>query len=377
LLVAIALAAACATVPYTGRHQLAIVSDESEVGASAQLYGAMRRRTLVSPDDGAQAIVREVGRRIAAVSGEPGWSWEFTLFADDDEVNAWALPGGKVGIYTGIFPVARSEAGLATIIGHEVAHAIAHHSGERASQSMILGVLGRGLVRAGGAVAPGSENMLERAFGVGAEYGVLLPFSRAQESEADEIGVILMAKAGYDPRVAVQVWQRMQDMEHSRHEPPEFASTHPSYGTRISRIAAAVPHALAYYRGDDVPHALPLLDTLAQPDPSERALLDAMDRVDRVVAKSNDSSAVAFAIATEFEATPERVVGFANATKLTPGETALVLATARDGRANARDIADDARAGHPWHAVVRDHRADPAAVAAELDYIARNASALR
>jgi predicted Zn-dependent protease len=319
----------------------------------------------------------DVGRRIAAVAGQPDWEWEFTLFADDDEVNAWALPGGKVGVYTGIFPVARTEAGLATIIGHEVAHAIAHHSGERASQSTLLSVLGGSLVKAGGVVAPGSEGMLAQAFGLGANIGVLLPFSRAQESEADEIGLILMSKAGYDPHVAVRVWQRMQDIEQTRQLPPEFMSTHPSDEKRVARIRAAVPRALAYYAGGDASRPLPRLETLAKPDPAERALLESMARLDRMVARSNQSAAVAFAIATEFKSSPEQVVRFANATKLTPGETALVLAAARDTRSSARQIATDARRGRSWYGLVRDRGADPNEVAAELDYIARNAGSLR
>ena len=373
----IATVAACATVPYTGRRQLSIVSDEEEIGEGAQLYGAMRRRTVISPDRDAQAIVREVGSRIAAVAGQPDWSWEFTLFADDDEVNAWALPGGKVGIYTGIFPVARTDAGLATIIGHEVAHAIAHHSGERASQSTLLGVLGGSLVAAGGVIAPGSESMLAHAFGLGANVGVLLPFSRAQESEADEIGLILMAKAGYDPRAAVRVWERMQNVQQKRDMPPEFMSTHPSDASRIARIGAATPRALPYYVDGHAPHPLPRLETLVRPDAAERALLDSMEQIDRLVVRANRTSAVAFAIATEFKTTPEDIVRFANSTKLTPGETALVLATARSSRSSAKAIAASARRGRSWYRVVHDSGASADDVAAELDYIARNARSLR
>ena len=369
----LALPSACATVPYTGRHQLAIVSDADEIGEGEQLYGAVRRRTLVSPDREAQALVRTVGRRIAAVAGEPEWKWDFTLFADDDEVNAWALPGGKVGVYTGIFPIARDDAGLATIIGHEIAHAIAHHSGERASQSALLGKIGDGLSIAAGLVGP-AGSVVEGAYGLGAQYGVMLPFSRTQESEADEIGLILMAKAGYDPRVAVRVWERMAEVERSDETPPEFASTHPSYGTRIKRIHDAIPTAMRYYTGGRRARPLPRLDALAKPDAAEKALLDSMERLDHLVATSPTSPAVASAIASEFDTSPERVVRLANDTHLSPGETAFALALARNRRANVTDIVRESRR-RSWYQISRDHAADPRGLTGELDQIARQASA--
>jgi predicted Zn-dependent protease len=241
--------ASCTTVPYTGRRQLAIMSPSEEARLGEQLYATALRETAVSPDANARGIVQDVGRRIAAVANQPTWRWEFTVFADDEQANAWALPGGKVGIYTGIFPIARDENGLAVIVGHEVAHALAHHSAERASQGTLLGILGTGAsIAVGGAVSPANLQLLQAAFGLGAQYGVLLPFGRTQESEADEIGLILMAKAGYDPRAAIGVWERMGDIERRSATPPEFLSTHPSYGTRLNRIRAAMPRALAEYR---------------------------------------------------------------------------------------------------------------------------------
>ncbi len=374
LAVAGVLASACATVPYTGRHQLAIVSDSSEVGEGEQLYGVIRRRTLISPDREAQAIVREVGRRIAAAAGEPDWEWEFTLFADDREANAWALPGGKVGVYTGIFPIARDDAGLATIIGHEVAHAIAHHSGERASQARVLAFVGDGLTRVAGLVLPGSADIVGHAYDLGTEYGVTRPFNRAQESEADQIGLILMAKAGYDPRAAVEVWTRMADLEGGEAPRPEFLSTHPAYGKRLARIRKSLPRAMRYDSGDRRRRPLPRLAALARPDPAEVAMLDALDRVDRLVVRAPRSTAVTSAIARAYDTTPEHVRRLADAGNLTPGETALALAIARQSHADVRAIARDAER-RSWYAVARANRATPQPLIAQLRDIARRARA--
>jgi len=373
-IVVAAVASACATVPYTGRRQLAIVSDAKEIGQGEQLYGTMRRSSLVSPDREAQAIVRDIGRRIAAVADQPSWNWDFTLFADDEQVNAWALPGGKVGIYTGIFPVARDEAGLATIVAHEVAHAIAHHSGERASQGTLLGVLGGGLGIAAETMSPGSGGLVQGVYGLGAQY-VMLPFSRAQESEADEIGLILMAKAGYDPRAALDVWERMGEVERKQQAPPEFASTHPSYGTRIGNIREGLPAALRYYSGASRSRPLPRLEALAKLDPAELALLESVQRIDRLAASSPESPAVAYAIAYEFNTSADQVVGFANNASLTPGEAALALAIARDTRTSATSVVREAQHGRGWYEIARDANADPRALNAELERIAREAGA--
>jgi predicted Zn-dependent protease len=192
-------------------------------------------------------LVTRVGSRIARATGRLDYRWEFKVIEDDRQVNAFALPGGKVAVYTGILPVTRDDAGLATVMGHEVAHAIARHGGERVSQGLLVQM---GLAAAQAAMANGDPRTVEQVtglLGAGAALGIILPFSRAQESEADRLGLIYMAKAGYDPRAAVSFWQRMEQAARGRRSPPEFLSTHPSHGARIKQIEQWIPEALQYY----------------------------------------------------------------------------------------------------------------------------------
>jgi len=365
-------------VPYTGRQQISLVSEAEERQQGEQLYAVAKRRAPVSQDTVALAIVQDVGRRIAAVSGQPAWDWEFTLFDEPDEVNAWALPGGKVGIYTGLLPIAHDEAGLASVIGHEVAHAIAHHGAERASQGQLIQLLGAGVaVAAGGTMGSGAANALMQAYGVGAQVGVMLPFGRAQESEADEIGLILMAKAGYDPRAAIAVWQRMGTAEGAGSAPPEFLSTHPSYGTRIERIRAALPRALEYYEPGRAPNrTLPALAALEGANPSERAIFDSVVRIDQLAAKAEDA-AVATAIGAEFDQRPEAVVTYANQSALSPGEAALALAVLRDTKVAPERLARDLQGGAGWWRIIRDTGASPRALVIDLGSVAKRLSSTR
>ena len=377
VVLAAAVLAACATVPYTGRRQLALVSLDSERSEGEQLYRIMHRRAQVARDARATAMVREVGHRIAAAAGQPGWDWEFTLFDDRKQVNAWALPGGKVGVYSGLLPVAQDEAGLAVILGHEVAHAIAHHSAERQSQSTLLGVLGTGLaIAAGTQLGQSSTDLLMQAYGLGAQVGVLLPFSRSQESEADEIGLILMAKAGYDPRAALGLWQRMAEAERGQGAPPEFLSTHPSYGTRVERIERAIPRALVYYEdGSRVRNArLPALAELESAPPGETELLEAVQRLDRIARGERGSRALASAIGDAFRVQPRSVVDLGNRAGLTAGETALVLAIQKRTGASVSALVGDAQRGRSWYDTARAAGAAPAACADDLTRIAQSAT---
>jgi predicted Zn-dependent protease len=174
------------------------------------------------------------------------YKWEFNLIQDDKTVNAWCMPGGKVGVYTGILPVTRDETGLAVVMGHEVAHAIAKHGNERMSQELLaqLGAVGLSVALS---TEPGlTSDIYMAAYGVGTNVGILLPYSRVHESEADRIGLSLMARAGYDPRAAVPFWKRMSEKGGSR--PPEFLSTHPAPDTRIKQIESLIPEAMQYYR---------------------------------------------------------------------------------------------------------------------------------
>lgn len=248
VLAVMALLIGCTTVPYTNRSRLMMVSEseESQLGLSA--YQEVLSKEKISKDPEANRLVLRVGRAIAQAAEKPEFDWQFTVIDDPKTVNAFALPGGKVAVYTGIFSVALDEAGLATVIGHEVAHALARHGAERMSQGMGLQVVGAGLAIATSGQSAGVQQAVMSAYGLGAQVGVMLPFSREMESEADHIGLILMAKAGYDPSVSVGLWERMGQLSGGQ-KPMEFLSTHPNYDTRITKLREWIPEAQGYYQG--------------------------------------------------------------------------------------------------------------------------------
>lgn len=241
LLLCVLVVSACQTVPVTGRQQLILLSaaDETRMGLSA--YEQILQEEKLSQDPQVNAMVRRVGQRIADVANRPDFQWEFRVI-EKEVANAFALPGGKVAVYTGILKYTPTEAGLAVVMGHEVAHALARHGGERMSQSMLAQFgLTLGDLFLGGS-NPAVMQAITMAYGV----GVQLPFGRRQESEADHIGLILMAKAGYDPHEAVPSWQRMSSGQ-TGNAPPEFLSTHPSGATRIRQLQQWMPEALQHY----------------------------------------------------------------------------------------------------------------------------------
>ena len=247
LLVALSLVA-CETVPYTGRSQLQLISPQEESQMGVQAYQQILAKAKVSSDSAASEMVTRVGKRIAAASGHPEYQWEYHLIQDDKQVNAFALPGGKVAVYTGILPVTRDENGLAVVLGHEIGHVVARHGGERMSQQMGVNTVVEtlaGLSSGNPVVVQG----VSAALGAGASVGLLLPWSRAQESEADHLGLILMAKAGYDPHAARDLWARMAELaSKTPGKPPEFLATHPSETTRITQIEGWMPEAMQYYK---------------------------------------------------------------------------------------------------------------------------------
>jgi len=243
LLLAVAATAACTTAPYTRRSQLIVVSAEQENALGARAYSQVLSKSRVATQPVVVRPVEEVGQRIARVADRPDYRWQFKVIDDPKQQNAFALPGGKVAVYTGLFPTAETTTGLAVVLGHEIAHALARHGAERMSQAMAAEAGGTllGAVFGGG---PGTSAILA-AYGLGAQVGVLLPYSRTQESEADHIGLLLMAQAGYDPHGALAFWQRMERA--GGQNPPEFLSTHPSHGTREQQIQAWLPEALRYF----------------------------------------------------------------------------------------------------------------------------------
>jgi len=243
LCLAALVAGGCETVPITGRSQLQLVSGEQEVQMGAEAYKDILAKAKISTDPAANALVTRVGTRIAAATGRSDLPWEFKVIDDPQTVNAFALPGGKVAVYTGILPITRDEAGLAVVLGHEVSHVMARHSAERISEQ-----LGAELVAKGIGAAIGLDPQITQA-GAGLLVNtLLLPWGRKQESEADHLGLIYMAKAGYDPHAARDLWIRMAEASKGRARPPEFLSTHPSEETRVRQIEGWLPEAMRSYQ---------------------------------------------------------------------------------------------------------------------------------
>ncbi|MEJ2476845.1 MAG: M48 family metallopeptidase [Desulfobacterales bacterium] len=252
-----AVAWGCAQVPITGRRSLHLVPESELLTLSLQQYNEVLQKSKLSTDNQKVAMVRRVGNRVAKAAesflAETGhkdlikdFQWQFNLIEDDETANAWVMPGGKAAVYTGILPFTQDETGLAVVLGHEVGHALANHGNERMSQELLANMGGMALSVALSSQPQMTQELAMAAFGAGASIGVLLPYSRLQESEADHIGLILMARAGYDPREALPFWQRMNASPGSR--PPELLSTHPAPETRIANIQALIPEAMAYYR---------------------------------------------------------------------------------------------------------------------------------
>jgi len=246
--VAVATLTACTTAPETGRSQLILIDPAQETKLGFQAFRAMKRKEPIVTSGSQAKRLQRVGKRIAAVAKVPHAQWEFVLFKDSDSANALALPGGKVGVYTGILPITKNEAGLATVIAHEIAHVTHRHGAERMSQSMLIDVGGSVL---SGALGQNSatHDMVMQAYSLGTKVGVALPYSRTQELEADHMGLLYMARAGYDPWQAVAFWQRFAEYGRKRgSKPPEFLSTHPVDKTRIAALKRLMPKALQEYK---------------------------------------------------------------------------------------------------------------------------------
>ncbi|MBI1931985.1 MAG: M48 family metallopeptidase [Ignavibacteriales bacterium] len=246
----------CSTVPVTGRNQLNIIPSSELMSMSFQQYTDFLKSNKLSSDTKNVALIKNVGAKIQKAVEKyfaeqkmsnqlDGYAWEFNL-VESDQVNAWCMPGGKVVFYTAILPICQDESGIATVMGHEIAHAIAEHGGERLSQSLLVELGGLGLQAALQSKPQLTQQLAMTAFGIGAQVGVLLPFSRLHESEADHMGLIFMAMAGYNPNNAVSFWQRMAAQGGGA--PPEFLSTHPSNETRINDLKKLVPKAMQYYK---------------------------------------------------------------------------------------------------------------------------------
>lgn len=232
--------------PETGRVERVGLSPDQEQALGLQSFRQVLSESDVVSSGPEVDLVKKVTSKIAAQTGDAGrnFDWQVSVVRSQ-QVNAFCLPGGKVVVYTGILPVAQSEAGLATVLGHEIAHAIARHGAQRLFQSSIMQTAMMGAAYSMSDMDPQKRQTVMGLLGAGTQYGVLLPFSRSHESEADQMGLLYMARAGYDPREAISFWERMSQTAHSG--APEFMSTHPSNGTRIERLKAQLPRALEEY----------------------------------------------------------------------------------------------------------------------------------
>jgi predicted Zn-dependent protease len=245
----LALLTGCYTVPETGRKSLMLVPIGQETQLGEQSFADIKSQRKVSDDAYMNATVTRVGTRIANVVGNalPNAKWEFVVF-EDDSVNAFALPGGKVGVHTGLFRIAQTDDELAVVMGHEIAHAVARHGAERMSQGILVAAGGIALDVALDDKDSSERNAWLAAYGVGATFGVLMPYSRLNESEADEIGLRYAARAGYNPRAALDFWTRMKEESEGQSKPPEWMSTHPSDDTRIKKLQQFMPIAEEEYQ---------------------------------------------------------------------------------------------------------------------------------
>jgi predicted Zn-dependent protease len=249
--------AACATVPLTERKSLRLIPSSELLSLSDQQYTKVLKESKLSTDRRKVQMVTRVGKRIASAAEEflkesqaqekiRSYQWEFNVIEDDKTANAWCMPGGKVAVYTGILPFTRNEAGLAVVLGHEVAHAIAEHGNERMSEALLAQLGGVALAVALEEQPEETQQLFMAAYGVTANVAFLLPYSRLHESEADRIGLTLMAMAGYNPNEAVRFWQTMSKQGGAR--PPTFLSTHPAPESRIEKIKSFIPEAMRRYK---------------------------------------------------------------------------------------------------------------------------------
>ena len=241
--------AACTTAPVTGRKQLDLVGDSTVNQLGLQSYQQELAKAKKDTDPAHVELVQRVSKRLADTAEaqfHPGYQWEATVIDDPKTVNAWCMPGGKIAVYSGIFPITKDENGMAVVLAHEISHALAHHGAERLSRSTLMQLGETGILAAVNAKKPEATKLAGAALGLGAQLGVELPFSRGQESEADHIGLVLMAKAGYDPATAVDFWQRMLAYSQGK-EPLAFLSDHPSSEQRIADIKRELPEAKAAF----------------------------------------------------------------------------------------------------------------------------------
>lgn len=254
-LIALSFSVACSNVPLTGRKQFTAIPPSQMQALSAESYQQVKEENKVSDNSFYKASVSRVGLNVVTAVEEymamknlshriEGFDWQFTVL-ESEQKNAWCMPGGQIAFYEGIMPVCEDDEGIAVVMSHEIAHAIAKHGNERMSQQLLINMGGIALSEALKTEKEATQQLALLAFGVGTTVGVSLPYSRTHETEADEMGLYFMALAGYDPREAPEFWGRMEEAGGAR--PPEFLSTHPNPASRIERLNEIMPKAMEYY----------------------------------------------------------------------------------------------------------------------------------
>ncbi|MEE4115603.1 MAG: M48 family metallopeptidase [Marinilabiliaceae bacterium] len=255
MILLVSMVSSCSTVPITGRKQVNLLPESEMIAMGFSSYSEFMNTAPLSSNTAMTSMVKEVGSNISGAvikyfddnglsSRIEGYEWELNLFADDTP-NAWAMPGGKIAVYEGILPYTRSQEGLAVVVGHEIAHIVARHGNERMSQQLLVQLGGIALNEALNEKPEETRNIFLAVYGVGTQVGGILPYSREHEKEADKLGLIFMAMAGYDPSSAIEFWERMAEAGGSK--PPEFLSTHPSDASRIAEMKKNLPEAMKYY----------------------------------------------------------------------------------------------------------------------------------
>jgi predicted Zn-dependent protease len=243
----------CRSTPFTSRQQLILIPEQEEITLGIQGYHEVLQKEKISTNQEYTTLVKRVGNRISQVAGRNDYEWEFNVLASDT-MNAFCLPGGKVAVYEGIIPICQNEAGLAVVMSHEVSHALARHGGERMSQTAVVNGVEKILETSTQSKDELTRQRIINVYGAATQYGFVLPYSRSHESEADHIGLLLMADAGYDPAEAPRFWQRFASM--GGEKPPEFLSTHPSDQTRATDLEKLLPEANARYQKAAVKYGL-------------------------------------------------------------------------------------------------------------------------
>lgn len=242
--------AGCTTVPVTGRSALNLVSDEYVEKVSLEQFNQMKAMLPQSRSRKLHAAVQRVGEKIAEAAAADlsvTTQWEFIVFQDDSSINAFAMAGGKVGVFTGLFKIVQSDADLAVVLAHEIAHVAARHINQRLSHEKLMNLGALGLIIGTSGQGSYAQSSILNAYGLGTQLGVALPFNRGMEAEADEIGLMYMARAGYDPNVVIEFWLRLDEESAGQPVPSEFFSTHPSHATRMDRLREILPRAVMEY----------------------------------------------------------------------------------------------------------------------------------